>query len=583
MWARLTALSGSSMPNSHERRLALRYLATMLGRLNRKRAQAASLVEWVADNAAPFATGARSVERIATAASKAMDSSANWRALQSVVDKTRRAASDATPDLMGRRLCRLADAVGLSPLDIDLLEVLLRYATQPVIESLIDAAFLHVGGSRMPMNVRSGALSCVLGKSVKAVGDRFAEDAPLIRTGLVSIDQDQDVQAIGRLRRLDSPDPEEVDVRQFLLGEGRVSELEWSDFGHLGQSREDVARLVRGAVDRGARGVNILVYGPPGTGKTEFCRVLARRAGLDLFGVGEADDNGNEPSRQERLAELRLAQCLLGEDSGGVLLFDEMEDLLSGSTFSWSPFEGLLGGGRRRSSSKVFMNRLLEETPAPTFWTTNVAEDIDPAILRRMTFALEMRQPSTQVRARVWQRQLSSHGIEATPARPWRWPGSSMPRRAWRPAPRQQPRWPTATSSWCAEACEACLACSVASAPSAASPPNSTRRSSRPRSTSPTSQRVWPTAATGASRCACRGLPARARAPTPATSPSASAWRSCNGGRRTCLACTLARPRRTSPGRSPRRARKRHFWCSTKQIRCWRIAGERSGTGRSAR
>ena len=416
MWARLTALSGSPMLNSHERHLVLHYFANMLGRLNRKRAQAANLVEWVADNAAPFATGERSVERIATAASKATDSAANWRALQRVVDKARLAASDVTPDLMGRRLCRLADAIGLSSLDIDLLEVLLRYGTQPVIESLIDAAFLHVGGSRMPLNVRSGALSCVLGKSINVVGDRFAEDAPLIRTGLVSIDRDQDVQAIGRLRRLDSPDPEEVDVRQFLLGESRVSELEWSDFDHLGQSREDVARLLQGAVDGGARGVNILVYGPPGTGKTEFCRVLARRAGLDLFGVGEADDNGNEPSRQERLAELRLAQCLLGEDSGGVLLFDEMEDLLSGSTFSWSPFEGLLGGGRRRSSSKVFMNRLLEETPAPTFWTTNVAEDIDPAILRRMTFALEMRQPSTQVRARVWQRQLSSHGIEATPA-----------------------------------------------------------------------------------------------------------------------------------------------------------------------
>ena len=400
------------MLNSHERHLALSYLANMLGRLRRKRAQAANLLEWLADNAAPFASGARTGERIAVAASNAAESAPNWRELRRLVDKTRRAAADAAPDLMGRRLRRLGETVGLSSLDIDILEVLLRYGTQPVVESLIDAVFLHMGGSRMPLNVRSGALPCVLGQSVNAVADRFAEDAPLIRSGLVSIDQDQDVQAIGRLRRLDAPDPEEVDVRRFLLGAGGASELEWSDFEHLGQSREDVLRILRGAVDRGARGVNILVYGPPGTGKTEFCRVLATQAGLDLFGVGEADDKGNEPSRQERLAELRLAQCLLGEDSGGVLLFDEMEDLLSGSTFPWS----LFGGRRRGGESKVFMNRLLEEAPAPTFWTTNIAQDIDPAILRRMTFALEMRQPSTNVRARVWQRQLSSHGIEATPA-----------------------------------------------------------------------------------------------------------------------------------------------------------------------
>ncbi|MDE0349142.1 MAG: AAA family ATPase [Gammaproteobacteria bacterium] len=400
------------MLNSHERHLALSYLANMLGRLRRKRAQAANLLEWLADNAAPLASGGRSGERIAVAASNASESPANWRELRRLVDKARRAASDAPPDVMGRRLRRLGETVGLSSLDVDLLEVLLRYGTQPVVESLIDAAFLHMGGSRMPMNARGGALSCVLGRSVNLVADRFAEDAPLVRTGLVSIDQDQDIQAIGRLRRLDAPDPEEIDVRQFLLGAGGASELEWSDFEHLGQSREDVLRILRGAVDRGARGVNVLVYGPPGTGKTEFCRVLASKAGLDLFGVGEADDKGNEPSRQERLAELRLAQCLLGEDSGGVLLFDEMEDLLSGSTFPWT----LFGSGRRGGESKVFMNRLLEETPAPTFWTTNIAGDIDPAILRRMTFALEMRQPSTNVRARVWQRQLSSHGIEATPA-----------------------------------------------------------------------------------------------------------------------------------------------------------------------
>lgn len=400
------------MLNSHERHLALSYLANMLGRLPRKRAQAANLLEWLADNAAPLASGGRSGERIAVAASNAAESTANWRELRRLVDKARRAASDAAPDRMGRRLWRLGETVGLSSLDIDILEVLLRYDTQPVVESMIDAAFYHTAWSRIPMNARGRALSCVLGKSVNLVGDRFAEDAPLIRTGLVSIDRDREVQAIRRLRRLDSPDPEEVDVRQFLLGGGGVSELEWSDFNHLGQSRKDVLRLLRGAVDRGARGVNILLYGPPGTGKTEFCRVLASKAGLDLFGVGEADDKGNEPSRQERLAELRLAQCLLGEDSGGVLLFDEMDDLLSGSTFPWS----LFGGGRRGGESKVFMNRLLEETPAPTFWTTNIAKNIDPAILRRMTFALEMRQPSTKVRARVWQRQLSSHGIQATPA-----------------------------------------------------------------------------------------------------------------------------------------------------------------------
>ncbi len=414
--ATISAAGKYAMLNAYERRLALSYLANMFARLDRNRTEGKSLVEWLEENAALIASGARSSERMRKTASTAAVSVGNWCTLRKLVQKASVASADALPDHMGRRLGRLAEAVGLSPLDVSLLEVLLRYKTQPVIESVIDAAFLYTRASLGPMNVRSAALACVLGKSTNVVCNRLAENAPLVRTGLVSIDEDQDIEVIGRLRRLGSPGPDDNDVRSVLLGKNRVSELEWSDFDHLGQNRDDVARLLQGAVVRGARGVNVLVYGPSGTGKTEFCRVLAKRLELDLFGIGEADERGNEPSRQERLAELRLAQCLVGQDAGGLLLFDEMEDILSSSTASWLSFGGLLGRSLRGSSSKVFMNRLLEETPTPILWTTNAAEDIEPHILRRMMFALEMRQPPARVRARIWMRQLSSHGIDAKPA-----------------------------------------------------------------------------------------------------------------------------------------------------------------------
>ena len=403
------------MLHAYERRLALFYLANMLRRLRRTTSEAKKLAEWLEENASLIARDARSTERMRMITSATALPARNWRALRNLIEKESVAAANSSPDQMGCRLRRLGQAVGLSSLDIALLEVLLRYRTQPVIESLIDAPFLYTHTSLGPMNARSGALPCVLGKSTNIVRGRFAEDAPLVRTGLVSIDDDQDVEAIGRLRRFGSPGSEEADVRTLLLGQSPLSELVWSDFDHLGQNREAVARLIRGATARRARGVNVLVYGPPGTGKTEFCRVLAERLELDLFGVGEADERGSEPSRKERLAELCLAQQLVGEDSGGLLLFDEMEDILSGST-AWSPFGGLLGRSLRGSSSKVFMNRLLEETPTPILWTTNAAEDIEPHILRRMMFALEMRQPPAQVRARIWTRQLPSHGIDATPA-----------------------------------------------------------------------------------------------------------------------------------------------------------------------
>ena len=67
------------------------------------------------------------------------------------------------------------------------------------------------------------------------------------------------------------------------------------------------------------------------------------------------------------------------------------------------------------SASKVYVHRLLENSPVPILWTMNDARDVNPAILRRMMFALELRLPTAPVRARVWARQLDANGIKANP------------------------------------------------------------------------------------------------------------------------------------------------------------------------
>ena len=59
------------------------------------------------------------------------------------------------------------------------------------------------------------------------------------------------------------------------------------------------------------------------------------------------------------------------------------------------------------------MHRLLERAPAPTLWAMNDVRSVSQTVLRRMMFALELRPPTTAVRARIWTRQLEHHGIEA--------------------------------------------------------------------------------------------------------------------------------------------------------------------------
>ena len=292
----------------------------------------------------------------------------------------------------------------------------MRYQTQPIIESMVDDVFGRTGRNINALNLKGRALSALLGISAGTVHRRFANGAPLVRSGLVSIDDDGDLIVVSRLHRITTaPGDASLDVHHLLLPAASPTELEWSDFDHIAQDRDHVERLLAGALDSGATGVNVLLHGPPGTGKTEFCKVLAERLGVTLFTVGEADDDGDEPARGERLQELRLAQRLLARDRGSLLLFDEMEDLLADPFPQYAFLGGFTRSGLRPGGSKVYMHRLLEQAPAPTLWTMNDAAGVNPAILRRMMFALALRPPTARVRTRIWMRQLERNGIEGQP------------------------------------------------------------------------------------------------------------------------------------------------------------------------
>ena len=234
-----------------------------------------------------------------------------------------------------------------------------------------------------------------------------------MRSGCLSVDEDGDVVLSRRLERLATAPDKGGDVRRLLLGTCSPTELEWSDFGHLAEVRDDAAAILSGGRAKSDRGVNILLHGPPGCGKTSLAKVLAAHLGTTLVPAGEADESGDEPTRGERLSDLRFAQSLLGRDSRGIVFVDEAEDVLGGAS-DVSPMRimGLSAGPDR--GSRVFLHRLLEENPAPTIWATNRADGLDEAVLRRMTFAVEMRKPPTRVRERIWSRQLKKYGIRAT-------------------------------------------------------------------------------------------------------------------------------------------------------------------------
>ncbi|HEX5182670.1 MAG TPA: AAA family ATPase [Allosphingosinicella sp.] len=200
---------------------------------------------------------------------------------------------------------------------------------------------------------------------------------------------------------LDKELADEEQLIEAMAGIRQTAALVPEDFAEQAGSVDLLTRLLAGALRDRARGVNILIHGPPGTGKTELARTLAAAAGAALFAVGEAVEE-DEPSRNERLQALKRAQRVLARRNDSLILFDEMEDLFTDAQAT--------AGGDWRAGSKIFVNRLFEDNAVPTIWTSNAADAIDPAHLRRMSFILRMDHPAPRARARIVARMAEAEG-----------------------------------------------------------------------------------------------------------------------------------------------------------------------------
>lgn len=333
----------------------------------------------------------------------------DWIELRQYVARAVASFRRARPDALARNCAELARYLGLNSVEADIFQLSARAAQGGPLSTLIDAL---VDDARLPIDQ---AISSLTDQPLAKVRRATEPSGRLVAAGLISREggrrSNHGLAPNARLvRALEPPSQGLEDILKGLFATPPALETDWADFAHLGEAHDFVARLLRGALSRRATGVNLLLYGPPGTGKTEFCKCLASELGAQLFAVGETDDDGDEPSRNERQMQLRLGQHLLAGRRDALLLFDEMEDLLAPMGFS------ALFGGLQRGGSKVHLHRLLETNPVPTLWTTNSIRRIDPALLRRVTFALEMRPPPQAVRARIWTRLSDKHRMKLDPA-----------------------------------------------------------------------------------------------------------------------------------------------------------------------
>ena len=280
------------------------------------------------------------------------------------------------PSTLEANLRAVAGLLQLSPPESLLMGALVRTKVLVPVEELFEV--LELDEIRAGDSGAMGMLSTLLGMTRAELLEALSPRGRLLASGLFTVDFRSDCQPLPALIRFLQSQPEPLaDVRVALLGDPLAHSLEWDDYEHLREDRDLAATLLQRAVSGQERGIHVLLYGPPGTGKTEFCKTLAAKLGVKLYGVGMADEHGQEPSRDERVGAYRLSQKLLESQSDALLLFDEAEDLLRGDYDDY-------GGERSGYGSRVFMHRLFEDARVPTLWTVNDPSALGPSVLRRM-------------------------------------------------------------------------------------------------------------------------------------------------------------------------------------------------------
>ncbi len=189
-------------------------------------------------------------------------------------------------------------------------------------------------------------------------------------------------------------------LMHLLLGKDEKSNLTPNDYKHIEKERNRAVNILKSAAQQKKKGVNILLWGHVGTGKTEFAKLIANMAKIPMYTVKTQKPDFKEADREYRLIDLYSKQNILSRTDKACILFDEAEDVMNRGFSS-------LG-----SASKGYLNKILEETNVPVIWTTNNIYDVDPAFLRRMSYAIEFEKLSDDVRLNIWNRILKKNKLK---------------------------------------------------------------------------------------------------------------------------------------------------------------------------
>ena len=330
---------------------------------------------------------------------------ADWDVLKDYFKNLLEHTPPGEPDELHGTLMRLADSLGLDETGRDVLRFIHVCQRQHHYRDFLGSIF-SAGIAKLPPGV-----ACMLERpqELQKIARLLGASGQLMSNGLTYYEE-RDRGVIPKIdgalwESLSLRDLDEKELVGSIVGEPASSPLTLENFSYLGEDLNHLVDLVRNAVKRGERGINILIYGPQGTGKTELARTIAHGLGLSMYEVGQNknDQSDEKKSSTKRLTELLRAQALLKGNDKAVIGFHEIEDLLLKGTDTDKAAD---------TESKIGINNLLETNPVVTIWTGNNPEKFHPAVRSRFTFSIHVGNQPTLVRQSIWQKQIEMQKLD---------------------------------------------------------------------------------------------------------------------------------------------------------------------------
>lgn len=312
--------------------------------------------------------------------------------LEAVFESMESDCSDGSRDMIARRFAELKRVLKLNDLEMEIL--VFAYVRDQTCFSWP----VRIEDREKPLHY-----AMALDRSYAEVVKALSPDGAILKFNLLDNDYDFSRRTLGGY--LDGTTDETIE-RRFYTKTDFVDVLPWDYYGELSKGDGEVLKkMLSGKVGK----CNILLYGAPGTGKTSFARSLAKELGRTAFEVKQGDEDGKNMKAEARMVGIKV--CNTQEDaSDSMMIVDEADELLRGSSCGFSLFGFDFGGGK--STEKGVMNTLLDEMRLPAVWISNApASAMDESVRRRFDYSICFERLNGAQRAAIWRNQVAKHEL----------------------------------------------------------------------------------------------------------------------------------------------------------------------------